>query len=125
MKKYNKKVVYWLFSGCALIFIMVVVGGITRLTHSGLSMPDYKIISGTIPPINAEQWNEAFELYKSMLAARSEQVTMMLARVELQLDKQQRSPQSSEERKDSPESGLKQPTIEKTNEAYQNLLRIV
>ena len=64
MKKYNKKVVYWLFSGCALIFIMVVVGGITRLTHSGLSMPDYKIISGTIPPINAEQWNEAFELYK-------------------------------------------------------------
>jgi len=47
-----------------LIFIMVVVGGITRLTHSGLSMPDYKIISGTIPPINAEQWNEAFELYK-------------------------------------------------------------
>ena len=64
MKKYNKKVVYWLFSGCTLIFIMVVVGGITRLTHSGLSMPDYKIISGTIPPINAEQWNEAFELYK-------------------------------------------------------------
>ena len=64
MKKYNKKVVYWLFSGCTLIFIMVVVGGITRLTHSGLSMPDYKIISGTIPPINAEQWQEAFELYK-------------------------------------------------------------
>ena len=39
MKRDNKKVIYWLFIGCALIFIMVVVGGITRLTHSGLSMP--------------------------------------------------------------------------------------
>ena len=64
MKRDNKKVIYWLFTGCVLIFIMVVVGGITRLTHSGLSIPDYKLISGTIPPINAEQWNEAFELYK-------------------------------------------------------------
>ena len=64
MKRDNKKVIYWLFTGCALIFIMVVVGGITRLTHSGLSMPDYKLISGTIPPINDQQWQEAFELYK-------------------------------------------------------------
>ncbi|MBT7624544.1 MAG: heme A synthase [Flavobacteriaceae bacterium] len=64
MKRDNKKVIYWLFSGCALIFIMVVVGGITRLTHSGLSIPYYKLISGIIPPINDQQWQEAFELYK-------------------------------------------------------------
>ena len=64
MKKDNKKVIYWLFTGCALIFIMVIIGGITRLTHSGLSIPSYKLISGTIPPLNEEQWNEAFELYK-------------------------------------------------------------
>jgi len=64
MKRNNKKVIYWLFSGCALIFIMVIVGGITRLTHSGLSIPDYKLISGIIPPINDQQWQEAFELYK-------------------------------------------------------------
>ena len=64
MKRDNKKVIYWLFTGCVLIFIMVVVGGITRLTHSGLSIPDYKLISGTIPPINDQQWQEAFELYK-------------------------------------------------------------
>ena len=64
MKRDNKKVIYWLFTGCALIFIMVVVGGITRLTHSGLSIPDYKLISGTIPPINDQQWQEAFDLYK-------------------------------------------------------------
>ena len=64
MKRDNKKVIYWLFTGCFLIFIMVIVGGITRLTHSGLSIPDYKLISGTIPPINEQQWEEAFELYK-------------------------------------------------------------
>ena len=64
MKRDNKKVIYWLFSGCALIFIMVVVGGITRLTHSGLSIPDYKLISGIIPPVNDQQWQEAFDLYK-------------------------------------------------------------
>ena len=64
MKRDNKKVIYWLFTGCALIFIMVVIGGITRLTHSGLSIPDYKLISGTISPINDQQWQEAFELYK-------------------------------------------------------------
>ena len=64
MKKDNKKVIYWLLTGCVLIFIMVVVGGITRLTHSGLSISSYKLISGTIPPIGETQWQEAFELYK-------------------------------------------------------------
>ena len=64
MKKDNKKVVYWLLTGCLLIFIMVVVGGITRLTHSGLSISNYKLISGTIPPMNEVEWQEAFDLYK-------------------------------------------------------------
>ncbi|WP_067038003.1 COX15/CtaA family protein [Allomuricauda sp. CP2A] len=63
MKK-NKYVVYWLLTGCALIFIMVLVGGITRLTHSGLSISDYKLIHGTLPPMNEQAWEEAFELYK-------------------------------------------------------------
>ncbi len=64
MKKDNNYVVYWLLSGCFLIFIMVVVGGITRLTHSGLSISDYKLITGTIPPISQTEWEAAFELYK-------------------------------------------------------------
>ncbi|NNK83829.1 MAG: COX15/CtaA family protein [Flavobacteriaceae bacterium] len=64
MKKDNNKVVYWLLTGCILIFIMVVVGGITRLTHSGLSISNYKLISGTIPPMNEVEWQEAFDLYK-------------------------------------------------------------
>lgn len=62
--KDNKKVVYWLFTGCFLIFSMVVIGGITRLTNSGLSISDYKLITGTIPPITEQEWQEAFELYK-------------------------------------------------------------
>lgn len=64
MKKDNKKVIYWLLTGCLLIFIMVVVGGITRLTHSGLSISNYKLISGVIPPINDIEWQQAFDLYK-------------------------------------------------------------
>ena len=62
--KDNKKVVYWLLTGCLLIFIMVIVGGITRLTHSGLSISNYKLISGIIPPMNDAEWIDAFELYK-------------------------------------------------------------
>ena len=61
MKK-SKYVVYWLLTGCFLIFVMVLVGGITRLTHSGLSISDYKLIHGTIPPMNEQEWQEAFEL---------------------------------------------------------------
>ena len=60
----NKKVIYWLLTGCTLIFIMVIVGGITRLTHSGLSISNYKLISGTLPPMNEAEWLTAFDLYK-------------------------------------------------------------
>ena len=59
-----KPIIYWLLTGCFLIFIMVVIGGITRLTHSGLSMSDWRLISGTIPPLNDIEWQKAFELYK-------------------------------------------------------------
>ncbi len=62
--KDNKKVITWLLIGCTLIFVMVVVGGITRLTHSGLSISNYKLISGTVPPMNIAEWEEAFDLYK-------------------------------------------------------------
>lgn len=64
MKKDNKAVIYWLLTGCILIFIMVVIGGITRLTHSGLSISNYKLISGTLPPMNDLEWQTAFDLYK-------------------------------------------------------------
>ena len=56
----------WLFCICALIFIMVIVGGATRLTGSGLSITEWKPIMGTIPPLDLSDWLEAFEKYKQI-----------------------------------------------------------
>lgn len=64
MKKDNKKVVYWLLTGCFLIFVMVLVGGITRLTHSGLSMSDFKLVTDMVPPMTDAQWQKEFEIYQ-------------------------------------------------------------
>lgn len=64
MNKENKRIYYWLMSGVILVALMVVVGGITRLTQSGLSMVEWKPIMGTLPPMNVEEWNQAFDLYK-------------------------------------------------------------
>ena len=64
MKKDNKSIIIWLLSGCALIFVMVVVGGITRLTNSGLSMTDWHLMTDTLPPLSEAQWHETFEQYK-------------------------------------------------------------
>lgn len=63
MKK-NRSVIIWLFSGCFLVFIMVVVGGITRLTNSGLSMTDWHLVTDTFPPLTEAKWEETFEQYK-------------------------------------------------------------
>ena len=62
--KNNKWVIIWLLSGCALIFVMIVVGGITRLTDSGLSMVNWNLFMGVIPPLSAEDWQHTFALYQ-------------------------------------------------------------
>ena len=54
----------WLWLVAAMIFAMVVVGGATRLTESGLSITEWKPITGVIPPLSAADWAEAFEKYK-------------------------------------------------------------
>ncbi|MDC0249363.1 COX15/CtaA family protein [Flavobacteriales bacterium] len=60
----DRSIIIWLLSGCFLIFTMVIIGGITRLTHSGLSMVDWRLFMGAIPPLNDIQWQETFNLYK-------------------------------------------------------------
>jgi cytochrome c oxidase assembly protein subunit 15 len=55
----------WLLAAACLVFLMVVVGGITRLTESGLSMVRWEPLSGAIPPLNDEAWQQAFEQYKA------------------------------------------------------------
>jgi cytochrome c oxidase assembly protein subunit 15 len=63
MKK-DKSVIIWLLSGCVLLFIMVIVGGITRLTNSGLSMTDWHLVTDTFPPLTEAKWQQAFDEYK-------------------------------------------------------------
>ena len=55
----------WLLVVAALVFLMVVVGGITRLTESGLSITRWEPVSGTVPPLNAEEWEAEFDAYKT------------------------------------------------------------
>ena len=54
----------WLYIGLFMLFMQVVIGGITRLTGSGLSITKWEIVIGTLPPLNEHAWNEAFNLYK-------------------------------------------------------------
>ncbi len=54
----------WLLVCCALVFAMVVVGGITRLTHSGLSIVEWQPIVGTLPPLDDGEWQQTFDKYK-------------------------------------------------------------
>lgn len=66
MLKDNKlPIIYWLFTGCFLIFIMVIIGGITRLTQSGLSIVEWNLIMGSLPPMNADDWQVLFQKYQT------------------------------------------------------------
>ena len=56
----------WLFAVAALIAIMVLVGGATRLTESGLSIVEWKPVTGVLPPFNEAQWEQAFAAYKQI-----------------------------------------------------------
>jgi heme a synthase len=55
----------WLLAVAALIFVMVLVGGATRLTESGLSIVEWKPVSGTLPPLSDAQWQQEFEKYQA------------------------------------------------------------
>ncbi len=59
----HKPIAIWLLVCCALVFAMVVVGGVTRLTHSGLSIVEWQPIVGTMPPLGQSDWDELFEKY--------------------------------------------------------------
>lgn len=60
----RKIVVFWMILGLFMVFFQIIIGGVTRLTGSGLSITKWEIITGTIPPLNAGEWEESFELYK-------------------------------------------------------------
>ena len=61
----NRIVARWLLVCCALVFAMVVLGGVTRLTGSGLSMVDWRPLTGILPPMSDGAWQETFEMYQA------------------------------------------------------------
>ena len=54
----------WLNICCISVFIMILIGGATRLTQSGLSMVDWKPLLGVLPPLSHQQWEDSFNEYK-------------------------------------------------------------
>ncbi len=60
----NKIIAYWLLTGVGMIVIQVALGGITRLTGSGLSITEWNIVTGTLPPLNQDAWLIEFQKYQ-------------------------------------------------------------
>jgi heme a synthase len=62
----TRAVARWVFIGVAMLIVQVLLGGLTRLTGSGLSITEWKPIMGALPPMNEMEWNAAFEKYQSI-----------------------------------------------------------
>lgn len=60
----RKMISAWLIAGCCMVFFQVIIGGVTRLTGSGLSITKWDIVTGAIPPLSGEKWEEEFNSYK-------------------------------------------------------------
>tara|TARA_B100000886_G_scaffold236109_1_gene165312 strand:- start:6582 stop:7607 length:1026 start_codon:yes stop_codon:yes gene_type:complete len=65
-KKINKLFFYWLLISLLLVFLIIIIGGLTRLTNSGLSITEWELFKGVLPPLNQNSWNEYFDLYKKI-----------------------------------------------------------
>tara|TARA_B100000242_G_scaffold6931_1_gene4465 strand:- start:903 stop:1928 length:1026 start_codon:yes stop_codon:yes gene_type:complete len=65
-KKYDDLFIYWLSISLVLVLLTIIVGGLTRLTDSGLSITEWELFSGILPPLNNETWDNYFDLYKKI-----------------------------------------------------------
>jgi heme a synthase len=74
----RRAIASWLFACAALIFALVVIGGITRLTESGLSITEWKPVTGTFPPLTAEGWQAEFDKYQQIPEYRERNLGMTL-----------------------------------------------
>ena len=75
----QRPVALWLLACCALVFAMVVVGGVTRLTHSGLSIVEWQPLVGALPPLDEQQWEATFAKYRETPEFRLRNHDMTLA----------------------------------------------
>ena len=69
---------FWLASMFWIISIMIIVGGLTRLTDSGLSITEWQLFSGFLPPLNNSDWNNYFNLYKEIPEFKEQNFAMSL-----------------------------------------------
>src|SRR5688572_15214624 len=60
----NRAVSNWIFLGVIMLLVQVVLGGVTRLTGSGLSITEWDVVTGALPPLNEQQWTEKFVKYQ-------------------------------------------------------------
>src|SRR3954462_9079940 len=60
----SRTVAIWVMTGVVMLLIQIILGGITRLTGSGLSITEWNVVTGALPPMNAEQWMIEFNKYK-------------------------------------------------------------
>ena len=74
----SKYIAYWLISIFFIVSLMIVVGGLTRLTDSGLSITQWQLFSGVLPPLNIDQWNHYFSLYKKIPEYKLQNYSMTL-----------------------------------------------
>jgi cytochrome c oxidase assembly protein subunit 15 len=65
MEQQDRTVAWWLLICCGLVFAMVVLGGFTRLTGSGLSMVDWRPLMGILPPLSDAEWQRVFDMYRN------------------------------------------------------------
>jgi len=74
----HKPIAIWLLCICALIFAMILLGGVTRLTESGLSMVEWKPVVGWIPPMNETEWQDQFQKYQQSPEYQKKNIGMSL-----------------------------------------------
>lgn len=65
-KEINSLFLYWLKASLILVFLIIIIGGLTRLTNSGLSITEWELIEGILPPLNENSWNYYFDQYKEI-----------------------------------------------------------
>ena len=80
MNEYNKNIYmsWWLLLITFLISLMIIVGGLTRLTDSGLSITEWELFSGFLPPLNTSDWDNYFNLYKEIPEYKLQNYSMTL-----------------------------------------------
>ena len=78
-KQINNYISYWLLTIFLIVSLIIVVGGLTRLTDSGLSITEWELFKGILPPLNSNQWNEYFDLYKKIPEYKLQNSSMVLS----------------------------------------------